>query len=166
MLTARPPAPDDAPALAALMTPAVSRWLGHWPVPFTAAMAEARIIQALAAKAQGTALVEVLLRNGAVAGWIGGGGTSGRTSFGYWLGEPHQGHGLLRTVAPAWIARLHAQFRSHTVWAATQPGNRGSRRVLAACGLQPVRQQWMDTPARARLEWVRGLGAHLANMTS
>ena len=136
------------------MTPAVSRWLSHWPVPFTTAMAEDRITQALAATAVGTALIEVLSRDGAVAGWIGGSGTSARAGFGYWLGEPHQGHGLLRAFAPAWVARLHAQLRPHTLWAATQPGNRGSRRLLAACGLQPARQQWMHTPARARFEWV------------
>ena len=154
MLTTRPPMLEDAPALAALMTPGVSQWLGHWPVPFTPAMAAARITGALAASASGGALVEVILHRGQVAGWIGGGGPPGRAGFGYWLGEPHQGRGLLRALAPAWVARLHAHLRPHTVWAATQPGNSGSRRVLAACGLHPVRCRWMDTPARARQEWV------------
>jgi RimJ/RimL family protein N-acetyltransferase len=52
------------------------------------------------------------------------------------------------------VKRLHARLHPRTVWAATQPANAGSRRVLAACGLQPVRLTWMDTPARARFEWV------------
>ena len=155
MLTTRLPGLADAPALAALMTPAVSAWLGQWPVPFTPAMAEAKIAGALDAAARGTALVDVLLHDGAVAGWIGGSRLpGGRAGFGYWLGEAHQGRGLLRALAPAWVDRLQDALRPHTVWAATQPGNRGSRHVLAACGLQPVRQEWMDTPARARHEWV------------
>ena len=154
MLTTRPPALEDAPALAALMTPSISQWLGHWPVPFTSAMAEAKIGAALSAAARGGALTEVILNDGVIAGWIGGGGPSGRAGFGYWLGEAHQGHGLLRALAPAWVARLQARLHPRTVWAATQPTNVGSRRVLAACGLQPVRVMWMDTPARARFEWV------------
>lgn len=154
VLTTRPPTPDDAPALAALMTPSISQWLGHWPVPFTSAMAEAKISDALSAAAHGAALTEVILNDGVIAGWIGGSGPPGRTGFGYWLGEAHQGRGLLRNLAPAWVAHLHARLHPRTVWAATQPINVGSRRVLAACGLQPVRLTWMDTPARARFEWV------------
>ena len=99
MLTTRLPVLDDAPALAALMTPKISQWLGHWPVPFTSAMAEAKISDALSAAARGAALTEVVLDDGVVAGWIGGGGPPGRAGFGYWLGEAHQGRGLLRTFA-------------------------------------------------------------------
>ncbi len=137
------------------MTPAISRWLGHWPVPFTPAMAEAKIAGALDAAQRGAALIEVLLHDGQVAGWIGGGGPrGGRAGFGYWLGEPFHGRGLLHAFAPAWVGRLQAQLQPRTLWAATQPGNEGSRRILAACGLRPMTQLWMDTPARARHEWV------------
>lgn len=154
MLTTRLPHPDDAPALAVLMTPAVSQWLGHWPVPFTAAMASARIDAVLAAGARGEALTEVLLLDGAVAGWIGGAVRDGRAGFGYWLGEAAQGRGLLRALAPGWAERLGQALQPQVLWASTQPGNQGSRRVLAACGLRPVRQEWMLTPARGREEWV------------
>jgi len=154
MLTTRPPHPDDAPALAALMTPGISRWLGHWPVPFTPAMAEARIDAVLASGARAEALTEVLLLDGQVAGWIGGAVQGSRAGFGYWLAEAAQGRGLLRALAPGWVDRLGRALQPQVLWASTQPGNQGSRRVLAACGLRPVRQGWMLTPARGRQEWV------------
>lgn len=156
MLHARPPHPDDAPALAALMTPAVSRNLGRWPVPFSAGMAADKVGQALDAMARGVAVVDVLTLDGAVAGWISGflqPGTD-RAGIGYWLGEPFQGHGLLRALAPGWLDAMRLRLGAGRAWAATQPGNHGSRRVMAACGLRPVRAEWMDTPARGRLEWV------------
>ena len=117
-------------------------------------MAEAKINAALSATAAGTALIEVLLRDGAVAGWIGGGGTPARVGFGYWLGEAHQGRGLLRAFAPAWVNSLHARLHPQTLWAATEPTNAGSRRVLAACGLRPVCHDWLEAPARTCHEWV------------
>lgn len=154
MLATRAPRPDDAPALAALMTPAVSQWLGHWPIPFTPAMAAARIDAVLAAGARGEALTEVLLLDGRVAGWIGGAVRDGRAGFGYWLEEAAQGRGLLRAVAPGWVDRLGHALQPRVLWAAAQPGNQGSLRIMAACGLRPVRQEWMFTPARERQEWV------------
>ncbi len=156
MLHVRPPRPDDAPALAALMTPAVSSRLGHWPVPFSADMAADKVAQALDAMARGVAVVDVLTLDGTVAGWISGFRRPGtdRASIGYWLGEPFHGRGLLRAVAPGWVDAMRQRLGATCVWAATQPGNQGSRAVMAACGLRPVQTEWMDTPARQRLEWV------------
>ena len=156
MLHARLPHPDDAPALAALMTPAVSRNLGRWPVPCSAGMVADKVAQALDAVARGEAVVDVLTLDGAVAGWISGfirPGTQ-RAGIGYWLGEPFQGRGLLRALAPGWVEAMQGRLGARCVWAATQPGNGGSRGVMAACGLRPVRTEWMDTPARSRWEWV------------
>ena len=156
MLHARLPHLDDAPALAALMTPAVSRWLGRWPVPCSADMAADKVAQALDAMARGEAVVDVLTLDGAVAGWISGFIRPGtpRAGIGYWLGEPFQGRGLLRALAPGWVEAMQGRLGAGCVWAATQPGNGGSRGVMAACGLRPVRTEWMDTPARGRWEWV------------
>jgi len=69
----RPPRAGDAPAVAAAMTPAVSKWVGRWPIPFTVEMAEARVEQALASMARGRSLICVIEHEGQLAGWIGGG---------------------------------------------------------------------------------------------
>ena len=79
------------------------------------------------------------------------------------LARRTQGRGLLRAIAPGWVDAMRRRLGATCVWAATQPGNQGSRGVMAACGLRPVRTEWMDTPARRRLEWVGGLGTHLAS---
>ena len=72
-------------------------------------MAEAKISDALSAAARGGALTEVILNDGVIAGW-GGGGPPGRADFGYWLGEAHQEHGPLHILAPAWVARLQPAY--------------------------------------------------------
>lgn len=156
MLHARPPRPDDAPALAALMTPAVSRRLGRWPSPCSTDLAAEKVAQALDAMARNEAVVDVLTFDGAVAGWISSFLQPGthRAGIGYWLGEPFHGRGLLRAMAPDWMDAMRQRLGATCIWAATQPGNQGSRRVMAACGLRRVRTEWMDTPARGRQEWV------------
>jgi hypothetical protein len=69
-------------------------------------MAEVKVSDALSATARGATLTEIVLDDGVIDGWIGGGGPLGRASFGYWLGEAHQGRGLLHTPAPAWVKHL------------------------------------------------------------
>ena len=59
-LRLRPPRPEDAPSLAALMTPGVSRWMGSWPAPLTPEMAEARIASVLNAMAGGDTICCVI----------------------------------------------------------------------------------------------------------
>lgn len=155
-LRLRPPHPNDAPAVAALMTPGVSRWLGTWPVPFTIEMAEARIAGTLRAMARGDTLCCVVEHQAEIAGWIGGGRNAGatRATFGFWLGEPHQGQALIQEAAPAYVAALRARLALGSIEAACQPENRGSARVLAACGLRRTGQRMHYAEARNREEFV------------
>jgi ribosomal-protein-alanine N-acetyltransferase len=55
-LVLRCPREDDAAAVAALMTPAISCWLASWPSPVSAQDVLARIIEAHAASKAGQAL--------------------------------------------------------------------------------------------------------------
>lgn len=155
-LRLRPPRPEDAPAVAALMTPGVSRWMASWPVPFTTEMAAARIAQSLDAVAAGRSLICVVEHRGALAGWLGGGRIAGmdRVSFGFWLGEPHHGQALMQEAAPAYVAALRAHLAPGSIEAACQPDNRASARVLAACGLKRVGTRMQHAPARDREEQV------------
>ena len=166
-LRLRPPRPDDAPALSALMTPAVSRRMASWPAPFTPELAEARIATVLDAMARGDTICCVIEHGAAIAGWIGAArlpGTS-RASFGYWLGEPWHGRGFMQEAAPAFVAALRARLALGSIEATCQPGNHGSARVLAACGLRRVGTRTMHAPARSRDEqvdvWERAWTPHL-----
>ncbi len=68
-------------------------------------MAEVEISDALSATACGAVLTEIVLDDGVIDAWIGG-SPLGRASFGFWLGEAHQGNGLLHALAPAWVKHL------------------------------------------------------------
>jgi ribosomal-protein-alanine N-acetyltransferase len=153
-LCLRPPRLDDAPIVAALMTPAVSQWLARWPVPFTLEMAKARIARSLDATAAGRALICVVEHRGECVGWIGGGriDETDRLSFGYWLGDACHGRGFMLEAAPAYVAALHDRLTPHSIEATCHPENRGSARVLAACGLNRVGTRTEHVPARNRDE--------------
>ena len=155
-LRLRPPHPADAPIIAALMTPAVSQWLARWPVPFTIEMAQARIAEALDAMAQNRALICVIEHRNRPAGWIGGSRVAhtdhGR--LGFWLGELHHGQALMQEAAPAFVAAIRSRLALHGIEAACQPGNHGSAKVLAACGLARTGSRMEPTPARNRDELV------------
>ena len=160
-LRLRRPHPDDAPAVSVLMTPAISRWLARWPIPFTVEMAQSRIADALDGMAQGRTLVCAVEHHGTLAGWIGGGlpgpaplPDTGHASFGFWLGEPHHGQALMREAAPAFVETIHASLQLDSIEAACQPENHASAKVIAACGLHRIGTRIEHVPARNRGETV------------
>lgn len=162
-LRLRPPCPADASALSALMTPAVSRWLASWPVPFTAAMATARIAASLDAITAGQALVCAVEHQGAFVGWLRGSAKSrsdlrgridgtDRGEFGYWLGEPWHGRGFMQEAAPPYLAALRVRLALNSIEATCQAANARSARVLAASGLRRVGTRLLFSSARGREE--------------
>lgn len=155
-LRLRPPRPVDAPALPALMTPDVSRWMASWPVPFTSAMADARIAVPLDATAAGQALVCAVEHREEFVGWIRGGRIDGtdRGEFGYWLGEPWHGRGFMREAVPAYVAAIRARLTLRSIEATCQAANARSARVLAACGLRRTGTRRLFSSARGRDELV------------
>jgi len=153
-LRLRPPTLNDAPALAALMTPEISRWLARWPIPFTVEMAQSRTADALEGMAQSRTLFCIIEHQGTLAGCIGGArlpGTS-RASFGFWLGEPHHGQALMQEAAPAFVEALRTSLALASIEAACQPENHGSAKVLRACGLHRIGNRIEHVPARNREE--------------
>lgn len=155
-LRLRPPRPEDAPSLSALMTPGISRRMGSWPASFTPKMAEARITRSLDAMADGRSLICVLEHREEFVGWIGGGriADTDRAGFGYWLGEPWHGQGFMQEAAPAYLAALRERLVLDSIEATCQPENHASARVLAACSLRRIGTRTMYAPARDHEELV------------
>lgn len=170
-LSLRPPILGDASALAALMTPGISRWVARWPIPFTVEMAQSRIADALEGMAQGRTLFCIIERQGALAGCIGGARlpNTDRASFGFWLGEPHHGQALMQEAAPAFVEALRARLALTSIEAACQPENHGSAKVLKACGLHRIGNRIEHAPARNREEnvdvWERIWAPQPSSMT-
>ena len=156
-------APQDAAALSALMTPSVSRWLISWPVPFTPAMAAARIDRARAAQAAGDMLPFVIERraDAAVLGWLSLTRTGERRALlSYWLGECHHGQGYMREALRAAIPAAFDLLDLDTIEAAAQPGNDRSLTLLRACGMLPLGERMIFAPARGRDELCAVLELH------
>lgn len=151
--------PEDAEATSALMTPAVSRWLAMWPLPFTVAMARERIAMArvLAEAGQALSLAVIARGSGEFLGWI----MLHRTrddprtaTLGYWLGEAHHRRGYLREAATALLPVAVAWLDVDRIEASAQPENAGAFAVMRACGMTFRREETIHAPARSRDEFV------------
>ena len=156
-LRLRCPRQEDATSISEMMTPAVSRWLASWPVPFTAAMAAERITAARQAVSAGTALLFLIERreDGLPVGWIGvvrDRPADRSATLGYWLGEAYQRHGYMREAAPAAVAAAFSLLGLEAVEAAAQPENAASFAVLRSCGMVPAGECMVFASARQREE--------------
>lgn len=149
--------PGDAEHISAMMTPAISRWVASWPVPFTPEMAAARIAVALRAAETGRALPFVVERrsDGELLGWV----SVNRDTvvsrcgvLGYWLGEEHHGCGYMREAASTAMATAFKRLDLAVIEAGAQPGNAASFAVLRACGMILVGERMVFAPARNRDE--------------
>ena len=157
-LRLRCPRPEDAAAISGMMTPAVSRWLASWPVPFTSAMAAERIAAARQAVSQGAALLFIVERrqDDTPLGWIGvvrDRPADASAMLGYWLGEAYQGHGYMREAAPVVVAAAFRLMGLEAVEAAAQPENAASFAVLRGCGMEPAGECTVFASARGREEF-------------
>lgn len=149
--------PGDAARTSAMMTPAVSRWVASWPVPFTPEMAAERIAAARKAAEEGRALPFVVERrsDGALLGWVGvnrDAMSNRRGVLGYWLGEEHHGYGYMREAVSAVVAAAFEKLNLDVIEAGAQPGNAASFAVLRGCGMTPAGERMVFAPARDRDE--------------
>ena len=156
-LRLRLPAPDDADALARLMTPDVSRWLATWPSPMTSSDMLARMAKAERRRAAGTALdfVIELLATAWPIGWIGMSRRPDdprRAMLGYWLGPAVHGRGYATESAAAFVAYAVANWHIDVVEAGGQVANRASLRVLEKIGMKFTDERMIYAPVRDRSE--------------
>jgi ribosomal-protein-alanine N-acetyltransferase len=77
---------------------------------------------------------------------------SRHASFGYWLGEKHQGKGYMRETIPVLISAIFQLWDVDTIEAAAQPGNVASLAVLLRAGMKFSHEGMVYAPARQREE--------------
>ena len=149
--------PADAAGFSAMMTPAVSRWVAAWPVPFTVDMAAERIATLRHACTEGRSLPCAIERrlDGVLLGTITVARREAgdrRAMLGYWLGEAHQGHGYMREAASAIVCLAFRVLDLDVIEAAAQPENAASFAILRSCGMAPAGERVIFAPARGRDE--------------
>jgi ribosomal-protein-alanine N-acetyltransferase len=133
----------DAPAIAEMMTEAISKRLASWPVPFSPPMAEEKISSARGAAVQRRSLPLVLERksDGAICGWVSLMCPPGEDRVAlttYWLGEQYQGQGLMREAGPVAVELAFKHMEIDYLRAAVQPDNAASLAVIRLLGFGPL----------------------------
>lgn len=149
--------PEDAAQISRLMTPAVSRWVASWPVPFTLTMAAERIAAAREAAEMGRLLPFVIERrfDGVLLGWISvtrDAKDDRRGELSYWLGEEHHGCGYMREAAAVVVAAAFDRLGLEVIEAGAQPGNVDAFAVLRGCGMALTGGRTVFAPARGHDE--------------
>jgi RimJ/RimL family protein N-acetyltransferase len=143
----------DAPAIAEMMTEAISKRLASWPVPFSSPMAEEKIVAARGAAAQKRSLPLALERksDGAMCGWVSlicplGDERVALTT--YWLGEKYQGQGLMREAGPVAVELAFKHMDIDCLRAAVQPDNAASLAVIRLLGFGAMGEGRIWCPSR------------------
>lgn len=149
----RPLRVTDAPAVSAMMTPNVSRWVATWPSPFSVEAATERLTRAMAANDAGTAFSRIAERKSdtAAMGWLGIAVIDEAErigSMGYWLGEAFHGQGYLSEILRPFVAGAIAALRLNHLDAGAQADNAASLAALRRLGMQFVEERMDQTPIR------------------
>ena len=143
----------DAPAIAEMMTEAISKRLASWPVPFSSPMAEEKIVAARGAAAQRRSLPLALecKSDGAMCGWVSlicPPGSERVALTTYWLGEKYQGQGLMREAGPVAVELAFKHMDIDCLRAAVQPDNAASLAVIRLLGFGPMGEGRIWCPSR------------------
>lgn len=149
--------PSDAPALAANLTPAVTRWLATWPDPVPLGLASDRIETARAGVRAGWHVSYGIerLSDGVLIGGFGGGAAedSDRIEVGYHLAEHAHRQGYMAEAGGAAMAAIWDLLPATTIEAVAQLENQASFSVMRGLGMTPTGRRLVHSPARDRWEW-------------
>lgn len=156
-LRLRPPALEDASALAALMTEDISRWTASWPYPLGAPEAERKLQETLAAMRAGRSFARIVTRPGDddPMGWLVVAlvAEAPRTgSLGYWLGAAFHRQGYLGEALRPFVEAAAAALNLARLETGVQPDNAASIALLKKLGMQFIGQRMHHVPARNREE--------------
>jgi len=75
-----------------------------------------------------------------------------RGLLGFWLGEKHQGRGVMKEAMPAVVAAGFGLLNLDVVEAGARPQSLASFSVMRACGMKPVGERWFYVLARNQNE--------------
>lgn len=139
-LVLRPVVRDDASAFAAhLCDLDVSRWLARVPHPYTRKDAEAFIEHVAAAGGAGTAVtfaIAPLSDPETAIGVVAVHGLDGTPEFGYWLGKPWWGGGLMTEAAGTALTWMFANLKTTEIVSGAFVGNERSLRIQKRLGFK------------------------------
>lgn len=149
---------DDAAALSALMTPAISDWVASWPSPLPLDVAERRMVMARAAAWSGDAMPCIVEeRDARVVGWVDvnrSNDTPRLGTMGYWIGDDFQGRGYAVEAAGALLDASFDRLGIDVVEAGAQLANAGSFAVMRKIGMSPIGERTLFVALRQREERV------------
>lgn len=142
-LLLRPLSAADGPAIARhLADIEVARWLVRVPHPFGEGDAAAFIAQSRLTQRAGTAVTLGLIRRGAADGMVIGvvalHSMDVRPEFGYWLGRPFWGKGLMGEAVEAVLAWAYERLPIDEVAAGAFVGNCASLAIQRRQGFEQV----------------------------
>jgi len=132
----------------------VACWLSAVPHPYTEADAGKSIalVHQDHATSRPLRFAVALKETDRLIGGVGLDGSSDDESeepaLGYWLGQPHWGHGYGREAIAAVLDYGHRILGIETIRAYTDPSNARSQRVLLHCGLKYAGEIELTKPTR------------------
>jgi RimJ/RimL family protein N-acetyltransferase len=139
-LVLRPPQPDDAKAVAALLNDIrIAQNTTRIPYPYAQSDAHEWLRAANGKEREATYLVT--LGGGAVGGAVVGAcgvalHDGGKPELGYWFGTHYWGQGFATEAARAMIDHAFTELGCHELYSGARISNPASRRVLEKCGFQ------------------------------
>ena len=151
-LVLRPPHPDDIPELAQLANNRrVAEMLARMPSPYRMEDARAFVATCASRRAGGRAYALTLADSGAFVGCAGLDAMEGDLELGYWIGQPHWGHGYATEAAHALVDLAFRATGTDRLLVSCRAVNPASRRVIHKCGFQYAGQGMMDSLAAGRV---------------
>jgi RimJ/RimL family protein N-acetyltransferase len=143
-LTLRPFNEGDIDAMSAFLNDwEVAQWLAIPPFPYRRADARFYVdhVRANHEAGQATEFAIALTDGDGVVGAVGLRSKSAAdAAIGYWLGQPHWGHGYALEAVRAVVAYGFGSLGLERLEAETDPENERSARVLAKVGFRPIGQ--------------------------
>ena len=156
-LRMRPLCLADAGAMAALVTPGISRWTANFPDQLSSAQAAEIIAPIVGAMTDGDDVTLAIepLRGRRFIGWIGLRRLKDaprRANLGFWMGESFQGRGWAREAAQAFLPAAWRWLDVDVIEAGARPDNAPSLAVLRGLGMAPAGERMNFAKARGREE--------------
>ncbi len=148
---------QDAPALQALMTPTISKWVATWPTPLTIAKTTEILRDCLQSANAGQSFAAVVEQKSTATpiGWLKldiSVTDQSRADLGYWIGEDHQRRGYALEMSQGAMTFVFDRLRLHRIRAGAQVANTASIAVLQKLGMTEEFVQDVWAPARQRSE--------------